>query len=82
MAKLSKSLFAGDPAPEFDTADADAQHVFVDDAVADDAPRTASAFDRLVAISERTTGDVLTVAKPTSAHEIEDDLDLSPRTGE
>ncbi len=79
---LSKRLFAGDSAPEFDASDDLAQHVFTEEDAAIEAPRALTAFERLVAISERTTGEVLTVSKPISAHEVEDDLDVAPRNGE
>ncbi|WP_234625011.1 hypothetical protein RMS29_027705 (plasmid) [Agrobacterium rosae] len=82
MAKLSKSLFAGDPAPDFEAGDDFAQHVFAEETSTEGSPHAPTAFERLVAISERTSGEALPVSRPISAHEVEDDLDVVPGNGE
>lgn len=80
MAKLSKNSFLGDPAPDFDDADETSQHVF--SAPVEELVRVATAFEKLVAIAGRTSGDTLPVIRPTRVQEVEDDLELGPRTGE
>lgn len=81
MAKLSKNLFSGDAAPDLGEADAEAQHVFLDAETVTAPVRAQSAFEKLMAISDRTEGEPLPVMAPSRVQEIEDDLDVTPQRG-
>lgn len=79
MVKLTKELFA-DAAPEFGDDDEGAQHVFKEESPAPPPP-SLTAFQKLLAISDRTDGVPLPVMAPKPIQMLEDDLDVSPSNG-
>ena len=81
MVKLTKDLFA-DTAPEFGDADEDAQHVFKEEEEHTTPPAPAlTAFQKLLAISDRVGGEPLPIMSPKPIQMLEDDLDISPSNG-